>query len=131
MENIYIASIFVDPNTKTFWIQSADASGVQPHPYIRQQHPDIFRNSYVVVGDFEKDPGNEGFPLCKAVDIVETGNYVKLGRIEYLIIEVLDSKGLRTLKETSHLELNQGIHRVSEEVLTGSCKICLCEEATV
>ncbi len=63
MENIYIASIFVDPNTKAFWIQSADSSGVQPHPFIRQQHPDIFRNAYVVVGDFEKDPGNEGFPL--------------------------------------------------------------------
>lgn len=52
MENIYIASIHVDPNSKAFWIQSADSSGVQPHPFIRQQHPDIFRNSYVVVGDF-------------------------------------------------------------------------------
>lgn len=33
----------------------------------------------------------------------EIGSYVKLGRIEYLAIEVRDSKGTRTLKETSHL----------------------------
>jgi hypothetical protein len=46
------------------------------------------------------------------------------------VIEVLDGKGLRTLKETSHLELNQGSYRVPEEQLTGQCKICLCEEAS-
>jgi len=37
---------------------------VLPHPYIRQEHPDIFRNSFIVLKDFEKDPGNEGYPLC-------------------------------------------------------------------
>lgn len=58
MENIYIASISVDPNTKTFKIQSADNTGIMPHPYIRNEHPDIFRNSFLVVDDLEKDPGS-------------------------------------------------------------------------
>jgi len=34
MENIYIGSITVDQNKK-FTLQSADASGVQPHPFLR------------------------------------------------------------------------------------------------
>lgn len=58
MENIYIASIVFNKDTKQFRVQSADASGVLPHPYIRQEHPDIFRNSFIVLKDFEKDPGN-------------------------------------------------------------------------
>lgn len=56
MENIYIASITVDKDKK-YSLQSADASGVLPHPFLREQHPDIFRNSYIVVNDFEKDEG--------------------------------------------------------------------------
>ncbi len=32
------------------------------------------------------------------VSYAEIGNYVKLGRIEYLVIEVKDSKDTRTLK---------------------------------
>ena len=51
MENIYIASIQVqeEKDKKTFHIQSADVSGVKPHPFLQEQHPDIFRNSYIVV----------------------------------------------------------------------------------
>ncbi len=52
MDYIYIASVFVNQQDKTFWIQSADVSKVEPHPYIRQEHPDIFRNSYLVVQGF-------------------------------------------------------------------------------
>lgn len=122
MENIYIASI-ATADSKTFRIQSADVSGVQPHQYIRQEHPDIFRNSFIVVKDFEKDPGVEGFPL-------EAGHYIKIGRVEYLVIEVMDASGSKTLKQTSHLEINKGTHTAGEE-LVGSCKVCLCEEQTV
>lgn len=63
MENIYICSIAFNPTNKTFKIQSADVTGVQPHPFLRNEHPDIFRNSYLVIRDFEKDEGIEGFPL--------------------------------------------------------------------
>lgn len=57
MENIYICSVHFDPNTKIFKIQSADVTGVLPHPFLRNEHPDIFRNSYLVLRDFEKDEG--------------------------------------------------------------------------
>lgn len=57
MENIYICSVNFDPKTKIFKIQSADITGVQPHPFLRNEHPDIFRNSYLVIRDFEKDEG--------------------------------------------------------------------------
>jgi hypothetical protein len=63
MENIYICSIFFDKENRSFHIQSADVSGVQPHPVLRADHPDIFRNSYLVIRDFEKDEGVEGYPL--------------------------------------------------------------------
>jgi hypothetical protein len=46
---------------------------------------------------------------------LEIGNYVKLGRIEYLVIEVKDSKGTKTLKETSHLELNKDVLKIGPE----------------
>ena len=54
MENIYIASIAVtqEKENKLFFLQSADVSKVEPHPFLQQQHPDIFRNSYVVVDEF-------------------------------------------------------------------------------
>lgn len=64
MENIYICSIFFDKENRSFHIQSADVSGVQPHPVLRADHPDIFRNAYLVIRDFEKDEGIEGYPLC-------------------------------------------------------------------
>lgn len=86
MENIYICSVFLDEEKKKFRIQSADISGVLPHPFLRSEHPDIFRNSYVVIRDFDKDEGNEGYPLCKPNINLEIGNYVKIGRIEYLVI---------------------------------------------
>jgi hypothetical protein len=35
MENIYICSIHFDPNTRKFKIQSADASGVEPPPFLK------------------------------------------------------------------------------------------------
>lgn len=65
MENIYICSVNFNPLTKEFKIQSADVSGVQPHPFLRNEHPDIFRNSYLVIRDFEKEEGIEGYPLGK------------------------------------------------------------------
>jgi hypothetical protein len=80
-----------------------------------------------VIRDFEKDEGIEGYPLGKIKLIIEAGNYLKLGRIEYLVIEVRDSKGTNTLKETTHLELNKDVHKVGMNVLEGSCKICLCD----
>lgn len=58
---------------------------------------------------------------------------MRLGRVEYLIIEIRNSKQTKTLKQTSHLQLNKGIHHVEEKPqkpLEGSCKVCLCEEST-
>jgi len=52
MEYVYIASISADPVTKKFMVQSADVTNIQPHPYIKQEHPDVFRNSLLVVNDF-------------------------------------------------------------------------------
>ena len=57
------------------------------------------------------------------------GNVVKLGRIEYVVLEIRSSTETETYKQTSHLELNQGNH-VVENPLEGSCKICLCDEST-
>ena len=73
MEHIYICSIVKDEKSGSFWVQSADVSKVEPHTFIRKDHPDIFRNTYVVLQGFEKDQGIEGYPL-------ECGNFLKLAR---------------------------------------------------
>lgn len=54
---------------------------------------------------------------------------MKLGRIEYMVIEMRSHEQTRTFKETSHMELNTGTLRVDggEE---GSCKVCLSSEST-
>jgi hypothetical protein len=78
MENIYICSIFFDKENRSFHIQSADISGVEPHPILRTDHPDIFRNSYLVLRDFEKDEGVEGYPLCISLFIKKLGTTLNL-----------------------------------------------------
>lgn len=49
LEDIYIATALYNPNDKTFSIQSADVSGVRPHPFIAEEKPDLFRNSYIAI----------------------------------------------------------------------------------
>jgi hypothetical protein len=66
--------------------------------------------------------------LC--IDL-EVGNFVRLGKVEFQVIEVNDAEGNKSMKETSHLEKNQGVHIVeSDHPPKGSCKICLCEESS-
>ena len=59
--------------------------------------------------------------------ILEIGNCIKLGRMEFLVIEMQDGQGRRVLKETSFLEMNEGVYKIGPEI-KGQCKICLCEE---
>ena len=44
----------------TYKFQSATVSGVQPHEMIREEHPDLFNNSFVVIRDFDHP---YGYPL--------------------------------------------------------------------
>lgn len=49
--------------------------------------------------------------------------------MEYLVLEIRSEGKTEVHKKTSHLELNKGNHNV-EVGLSGSCKICLCDEST-
>lgn len=60
LENIYVASICKDPELNVFKVQSADVSGVQPHHFIVQEDPDLFRNSYISIGDQYQDYSRGG-----------------------------------------------------------------------
>jgi hypothetical protein len=124
MEYIYIASIVYDEEQKQYRVQSADVSGVQPHPYICQEQPEYYRNSHLVIADLYKEAGLEGYPL-------DVGNFVRLGKLEFEVIEVSDAHSTRRIKETSHLQKNNGVYEVEADWMAkGTCKFCLCEEAT-
>ena len=53
-ESIYIATVIIDREKNDYRIQSANVSGVLPHPIIREDHPDLFNNSFLVTKDFQK-----------------------------------------------------------------------------
>lgn len=74
MENIYISSLVFDKNIEKYFIQSADVSGVEPHPLLKEEHPDLFRNSYLVLRDYLTAPNTEGYPL-------KAGSILRLGRV--------------------------------------------------
>lgn len=54
VESIYICTVIIDREREDYRIQSATVSGVQPHEEIRERHPDIFHNSFIVIKDFQK-----------------------------------------------------------------------------
>lgn len=63
LEDIYIATALYNPDNRTFSIQSADVSGVKPHPFIAEEKPDLFRNSYIAINSAWKSQESEGYPL--------------------------------------------------------------------
>ena len=54
IESIYICSVIVDREAENYRVQSAAVTGMQPHEIIREAHPDLFNNSYIVIKDFQK-----------------------------------------------------------------------------
>jgi hypothetical protein len=97
MDYIYIASVVYDEERREYHIQSADVSGEQPHHYICQENPEYYRNSHVVIADLQKELGEEGYPM-------EVGNLIRLGKLEFEVIEVNDVAGIRRTKESCHLQ---------------------------
>lgn len=63
LEDIYIATALYNPTKRTFSIQSADVSGVRPHPFIAEEKPDLFRNSYIAINSAWRNQNSEGYPL--------------------------------------------------------------------
>lgn len=78
-------------------------------------------NSYLVAKYLgsEKTPGQALSP----------GDTIKLGRMEFLVIECRNRDQTFTIRSTNHLGEKNGVHTVEEE-FKGSCKICLSDEAT-
>lgn len=63
IESIYIGTVLIDRESNTFKIRSATVTGMQPRADVRKNHPDLFNNSFLVIKDFQKDPGYDGYPL--------------------------------------------------------------------
>lgn len=108
VEFIYIATVIIDRETQTFKIQSAAVSGVEPHEIIKKEHPDIFNNSFLAIKSFQKEEGVEGYPLSTVDNNLVPGNVVRLGRVEYVVLEIRNETSTEVYKQTSHLELNTG-----------------------
>lgn len=73
IESIYVGTILINRDTQTFKVQSATVTGMKPNPLIREEHPDLFNNTYLVIKDYKSDDGHEGYPL---------GNYNLMQRLE-------------------------------------------------
>ena len=54
IESIYICTVILDREAEDYRIQSATVTGIQPHEMIRESHPDLFNNSYIVIKDLQK-----------------------------------------------------------------------------
>lgn len=86
-DTIYIGTAMINRETQSFKIQSATVTNMQPHPEVHKMHPDLFNNSFLVIKEFQKDQGCDGYPLGNAVFYhVVPGNVLKLGRVEYVVL---------------------------------------------
>lgn len=64
--------------------------------------------------------------MCKLVP----GNIIKLGRVEFRVVEIGGLPKIKGGKKYENLlgEFN-GIHK-AEEIVEGTCKFCLCDDIT-
>ena len=84
-------------------------------------------NSYLVAKYLESGSGNSK----SSGHALNPGDTIKLGRMEFLVIECRTREQTYTIRSTNHLGEKNGVHTVDEEFTgTGSCKICLSDEAT-
>lgn len=57
----------------------------------------MYRTPYLVVREFSKNGINAGYPL-------RPGNVIKLGRVEYMVIESKNENNTFTLRNTNHFD---------------------------
>lgn len=64
---------------------------------------------------------------------------IKLGRVEYMVIESKNETETHTLRDTNHFEETNGVFEISKnkiehdqavEAGENNCKVCLCNEET-
>ena len=48
-----------------------------------------------------------------------------------MVLEIKDKDSVKTFKQTSHMELNNGTLIANEEPKNGACRICLTDESPV
>jgi hypothetical protein len=70
----------------------------------------MYRTPYLVVRDFKKSGGiSPGYPLSNIFLKLEPGNVIKLGRVEYMVIESKNEEETHTLRNTQHFEETNGV----------------------
>ena len=92
-EYIYIGTLLIDRETGTYKLASVLPAGREEED-LHQGSPYSGR-SYTVVRDYEKN-GVEGYALAP-------GNIIRLGRVEFLVIEIKNTKNTEVLKQTNDL----------------------------
>lgn len=81
----------------------------------------INTNTYLIVKANKFHPHHSGYPM-------KSGNIIKLGRVEFSVIETGGTK-LKGKAEDIFLKEFDGTY-VVDNPAEGSCKFCLCEEQT-
>lgn len=82
-----------------------------------------------MVRDLIKSGHNHvGYPLAP-------GNVIKLGRVEYMVIEAKNEDETKTLRDTQHFEETNGIFELAKQIKNlsaesaeNNCKVCLVND---
>ena len=92
-----------------------------------KERPDLY-DPYIVLSEYTKD-SVDGFPL-------NPGTVIKLGRVEFMVLEFRDEEEVFTLRDTIHINETNGTFEVKEKTIeeiekqATQCKICLSDEET-
>ena len=113
-ELVYVATLLIDREKGTCKLVSQE----KMEEKFAQEAPNLNR-SFTVVKDYQKK-GVEGYTLFP-------GNIIRLGRVQFLVLETRNSVKTEFLPQDNSLELNTTEYKIQGK-MSGSCKICLCEE---
>lgn len=97
-----IAELSIDrsKNTPEFKVKQA----TKKQNEVPNEIANIYKTSYLVVKEYNLSPGIAGYPLSNYQFILEPGNVIKLGRVEYMVIEAKNEEETMTLRDTNHFD---------------------------
>lgn len=80
-----------------------------------------FCDPYLVVRAIKNKEGYQrGYPM-------DRGDVIKLGRMEFLVLEYRDDARTYSLRETAFLDNEHSTYTAPDDLIAGSCKFCLGE----
>lgn len=87
-------------------------------------------NAYIIVKEYKLNNRGDGYGLSKNSLNLGPGNIVKLGRVEYRVVEIGGIPKKNTEKKDLFLGEFNGIYEAPQVPTEGTCKFCLCDDSS-